>query len=1195
MDKWAPLEPVKAPGGNKRFSLNSAISSVTASRSSYAPASSGSLGFANLGSPGSVNSSSRYDEPGSSNGRGAERGTTTLINDAYPVGRLPSNVAHRILSFVTLPTLVSCAAASRNFCRVAADESVWKERQEALDWHHVDGLRDPLEISEAQAEEAREQHANVQAEQEAAYTEGVNIPQNEAKSSGLKTPLYACVQVASSDDDFGDFTAAVGNAAGNDSFSEFLPANTPSRAMGKSFGGGSGSSLANRFSSVSIAGQNGHIQTLAHPPGSARLVPSFTPLTPNPNSKFSSQPKTAPANRAVFSFNAESQLPQFLESRSYRMFRARVKQMRPYIVSFLSNTSPTHSLLFTEAVMGLTSQPALLGNILRFVSAPCLGTSLPIADKLWPKLTDAASYLHGILLPAFEGAEARRADAVRAGKLSGAEHTKRAVERAEKDMKQHAGAIWQLGQALEAGNPGEQFLDLEARLDGSAPHSAEGNMFVISGSPPRAGIGSRSTPLENISISAAQVFLEKRDIFEGRMNYNPSDNFVGQGPNVRLDFTPMDRFMSDVLETVRTDGSLIARVFPPEQDVVLAFADRVAGEVIADYVAPLLDQAKSNSVHTYVRACAATFAQALRLADALQEVQPTSPQLSKDRCEDVVYRVWEPNMDEYLRQERQWVKSQMSEVCESWTCSVKNEAVATQVDAAFLASHNPAAVKRNFLTGFKDVLLAPVVVVPRAAVYVGGAAIRSAGTGLAQLNPMRWQSGSASAKGTGTPLADSQPSTPNPHQTDWVSGSGLSEKGYVAFSADGVPMTTNGKEEADGLDEKCPSAFDVSGDGWKVATAPSKLEPYSKRSSTIGSDRGSRVGTPQPGGGSKARFARMQLLLSLDTALQLIQINRDCLRRIETFANYPDEFGHRVKQEIDDISMSVFQYLGEHHVVSGFQEAKKQIEEWKPAEHEQDPETHVAPLVHFFELTHVGDTIQQMVQVYYDQELSRHIDRTDFLNPVVREKKRFEAALDENVASGLNAGVDLLMGQVEHIITTMQNPRDYYPLPGSDMDLGSPTRACAECVRCLRTHCKMLAGSTDKNVLEVFYQEVGLRLYSIIAKHLKRQIISLEGGFKVIADINAYHAFIASLKQPSVVVLFDGLKMLGNIYIIDCSKESGGKELGTIIRDANMFSGTLSPEDLYEFLHARCDFKSIESVIDKELYGFKVREDCIVS
>ena len=34
----------------------------------------------------------------------------------------------------------------------------------------------------------------------------------------------------------------------------------------------------------------------------------------------------------------------------------------------------------------------------------------------------------------------------------------------------------------------------------------------------------------------------------------------------------------------------------------------------------------------------------------------------------------------------------------------------------------------------------------------------------------------------------------------------------------------------------------------------------------------------------------------------------------------------------------------------------------------------------------------------------------------------------------------------------------------------------------------------------------------ILQKHIKRQIISLNGGFQVIADLNAYHAFIASLK-----------------------------------------------------------------------------------
>jgi recyclin-1 len=40
---------------------------------------------------------------------------------------------------------------------------------------------------------------------------------------------------------------------------------------------------------------------------------------------------------------------------------------------------------------------------------------------------------------------------------------------------------------------------------------------------------------------------------------------------------------------------------------------------------------------------------------------------------------------------------------------------------------------------------------------------------------------------------------------------------------------------------------------------------------------------------------------------------------------------------------------------------------YKPAEHGET--ICVAPLLHFFELVHIGDTIQSMVQVFFDKEL----------------------------------------------------------------------------------------------------------------------------------------------------------------------------------------------------------------------------------
>lgn len=40
---------------------------------------------------------------------------------------------------------------------------------------------------------------------------------------------------------------------------------------------------------------------------------------------------------------------------------------------------------------------------------------------------------------------------------------------------------------------------------------------------------------------------------------------------------------------------------------------------------------------------------------------------------------------------------------------------------------------------------------------------------------------------------------------------------------------------------------------------------------------------------------------------------------------------------------------------------------YKPAEHEETKS--VAPLLQFFELVHIGDTMQSMIQVYFDKEL----------------------------------------------------------------------------------------------------------------------------------------------------------------------------------------------------------------------------------
>lgn len=47
----------------------------------------------------------------------------------------------------------------------------------------------------------------------------------------------------------------------------------------------------------------------------------------------------------------------------------------------------------------------------------------------------------------------------------------------------------------------------------------------------------------------------------------------------------------------------------------------------------------------------------------------------------------------------------------------------------------------------------------------------------------------------------------------------------------------------------------------------------------------------------------------------------------------------------------------------------------------------------FFELVHLADLIQQMIDVYYSEDIKPWIDENDFLSEIAVEKKAFERLL----------------------------------------------------------------------------------------------------------------------------------------------------------------------------------------------------------
>ncbi|SPO28014.1 related to RCY1 - F-box protein involved in recycling plasma membrane proteins [Ustilago trichophora] len=1155
--------------------------------------------------------------------------------DPFSIGTFPSTVIQRILSFVPVSDLRSCALAARSLARFVADERLWAQKLSALQYKQIPGhhIRYNPDLSTLSTTASRSVQNDTQLpSRNNSFSSSKVQPITTATTNNNNT--NASPVFDSNDDEFGDFEAATITSPDDESFGGFVS------------------------SKPSQSGQS-----------------------------FSSAP--------VFSYRAESKLPvpSTEPDSAYQTFKRIAVTLKPFVQSLLFETSPSTSLVFTDpSLSSLSSQAHMICNIARFTGPLVLGSfakpenptqsasqaadasSDPFDQDQWRlhmSIREAADYLEGVLLSAFEGADARRADALRAGQRG--MDVSKAVERAEADMHEHATLVWNLAVSTA-----------ESSTSSSATNSALGML-------PEGENTNFLSLLDHPGSAAALSFLEKRDTLFKTTLHRPEANFTTSTTQSRptLDFTAMDAFMAHVLASLETDGSLVARVFPPEQQVLLAFATRIANEVVGEYINGILNKARSIDIHLYLQAAAATFSQALKISDTLNMIEPRHPAfVDPAKCRAIVLSMFEAHLDEYLQEERDWVRNVMMDMCndgDSDAASTRKSASVKQsktMDTAFLASNNPAQVKRNVLSGFKDVLLMPVTVVPRAAGAVGGAVIRTAGTGLSQLNPLKWQQGSAggarNASGTssvlgGTPQRSSTPAMAS--QSDVATNNGYVDfskqvlggpEGHVIGDDDSdeeeldASLSTNEKTDGFGgfanssvaneWNEKS-SSHDVSANTWTNSSVATSVDAggwnasvntntngFTNETSELDEKRlaaaqsteqsGSRrVAEPKPRT-DPSRFAQLQLLLSLDTALSLIQVNRESLKRMEAFMVYPPTTsnGRRVIDEMEEVCLSLFQVLGDQHIAPGFTKATEEIKQWNPLSDGQSSSSsssssssdaggggaEVLPLVQFFELTHIADTISQLCSVYFSQTLVSvvKLDVEDFLNPVVRAKKAFEGNLDEFVAGGLSVSVDLLMKRAEWILFSQRDPLDY---AGDDVgsmgELDSSTKATRMTIEMLGFHCRLVVGVTDREILEVFYTEVGVRLFGILTKHLKSLKISQSGAFKLISDLNHFSTFINSLKSKNqeITILFNSLKSLANYYIVD------GKQLISLLKNssssskyppASSSSATTTTqqdqfifgqEELYEFLKSRSDFRQIEKQIDHEIFGFKLSEDCIVS
>ncbi|KAF4455246.1 Sls2 protein [Fusarium austroafricanum] len=649
------------------------------------------------------------------------------------------------------------------------------------------------------------------------------------------------------------------------------------------------------------------------------------------------------------------------------------------------------------------------------------------------------------------------------------------------------------------------------------------------------------------ATGGVDLFVHKHPVFNDNelLVVNAMDCLNQATHDESIVLEPSRLFFEMLLAKVNEQASVMERIFPNPEHVFWIFVEKVREDIIMEYATPLFDEAHERSMAAYLKAVSGIFEQTLLFFQSLTPPEGSKKDV-KEMAKELSLRVFEPHLDLYLQAELDFFTDHADTEVASWEKKLSEQD--STIESFYMSNINRSADKKDFLSSFKKVVMMPVTVLPS---FPMGSPFTTTKPTSAKPTP------SISKE-----LNDSGTLTPQPSRPETPSLGGL-----------------------DGRITPLPAQAPTDELAAKAAIMASKLE------------------------GIKSLF-------SIEVALNLVHAAKTSLGRASVFISLGGQAGGEAREQCATIFVVLLRILGQKHIKTGFDMAVDHLSHYNPREVNDHNKAGVAPLVTFIELVNVGDLISQMVDVFYEQQLAtpKIADRNDFLDPAGLAKKKFEQMLDESVAAGLNKGIDVLMDEVEYLQGTTQPPTDYNPVdpsaPASSSAFGSgfggisgtvekpavkpavsaaepdigPTATAKRIVELVSSHTKMLVGTTDKSILDVFNGEVGLRLFTAICKHLKRQRISTEGAITLIADMNIYYEYIRTLRNPDLLAYFAALRELSQIFLID---PRHAREMATVIADGDRFGGVFRAEEVYEYAQRRADWYQVRKSVERAMYGLE--------
>ncbi|EFP74822.2 uncharacterized protein PGTG_01415 [Puccinia graminis f. sp. tritici CRL 75-36-700-3] len=748
----------------------------------------------------------------------------------------------------------------------------------------------------------------------------------------------------------------------------------------------------------------------------------------------------------------------------------------------------------------------------------------------------------------------------------------------------------------------------------------------------------------------ARCFIDKRVIFE-HQPFNPLDNLRKReglkGEQIEgVDFSAMARFFEYISETIEREGGLIQRIFPRQMNVLERLISRIIDEVIEGYVARLLTAVQSLPSPLFQITNVEVYRHLKGLVEATKKVDEDGTGRTTGRVEEMIQRMFGAHLAVYLEEELSFVKGALEQACSRWQEAgelMEGSQVggsrgagltvpSTRTTDGSLGTKTKTAVLRSF----KNALLLPVSVVPKTVSYsfnalsnVGVEAFHSVTHALILPSTTSIHThGPLSTDYRHAKILRDQPSTLDSELESWL---------------DCSPPNPS-------LLLPTPSSSSSS----NPITHPSLINP---KSTLTNRDQKQEEDELDDRDGTEPDD-ELSSLLSLDLVLQLITINQQAIQRLHSFLPFAplQSLNLQIVNTVHQVFVLLLHSLTHHHIQPGFEKAfrimssyaspsKKEVSEKSKKKGRVGKEEGKKKnsgggggggVANFFGMMDVADTIQEMVEVYSEQALGAdvggHQQTQDFLSPIGREKRAFERAIDGWVAHGMSLTIDAIVMQLDLRLRTLQLPSDFCPPPNSSSSSSScedddglssssattttttrtttatekqtkPTPACTAVVDRLLAICNALQGRSDRQVLHVFYQELGLRIHALLCKHIKRTKISIEGAHQLETDIARYAQVLGSMAGESkegadegLHGSMDALRRVGRLFgcktpaqLVRFIRHLGLGMVSSGSTHLQLIGSAVLPmsiDELYQFVQARDDWNRIQDVVEAELFGF---------